>query len=448
VTDRHDQDQPRAVRLFELKRGGAIRARWGWVKGPVWTDRMLEALERGVKGGKWHSLIDKVYQSGNLIDAWEQVKKNHGGSGVDKMTLHQFSEHLSSRVETLQKQVQEGSYEPLPVRRAYIPKLGGGRRPLGIPAVKDRVVQAALRNVIEPIFENQFDENSYGFRPGRGCKDALREVDRLLKAGKTWVVDVDIEAYFDSIPFDTLMDEVAERIADGRVLKLIEGFLRQGILEEMKLWLPEKGAPQGAVISPLLANIYLHSVDRKMREAGYQMIRYADDMVILCDSRDEADAALAVLRQLLEHKQLRLHPKKTKVVDATQRPGFQFLGYNFFEGKRYPRKPSVDKLREQIRKRTRRKRSDNLKTIIESLNKVLHGWFNYFKHSSSYAFETIDRWIRYRLRCILSKRRGKGRKRRRGRGVDHLRWPNDYFRAQNLFILHEAHVCARRSRAG
>jgi RNA-directed DNA polymerase len=409
---------------------------------------MLEALERGVKGGKWHSLIDKVYQSGNLIDAWEQVKKNHGGSGVDRMTLHQFSEHLTSRLETLQKQVQEGSYEPLPVRRAYIPKLGGGRRPLGIPTVKDRVVQAALRNVIEPIFENQFDENSYGFRPGRGCKDALREVDRLLKAGKTWVVDVDIEAYFDSIPFDTLMDEVAERIADGRVLKLIEGFLRQGILEEMKLWLPEKGTPQGAVISPLLANIYLHSVDRKMREAGYPMIRYADDMVILCDSRDEADAALAVLRQLLEHKQLRLHPKKTKVVDATQRPGFQFLGYNFFEGKRYPRKPSVDKLREQIRKRTRRKRSDNLKTIIESLNKVLLGWFNYFKHSSSYAFEAIDRWIRYRLRCILSKRRGQGRKRRRGRGFDHLRWPNDYFRAQNLFILHEAHLCARRSRAG
>jgi RNA-directed DNA polymerase len=409
---------------------------------------MLEALERGVKGGKWHSLIDKVYQSGNLIDAWEQVKKNHGGSGVDKMTLHQFSEHLTSRLETLQKQVQEGSYEPLPVRRAYIPKLGGGRRPLGIPTVKDRVVQAALRNVIEPIFENQFDENSYGFRPGRGCKDALREVDRLLKAGKTWVVDVDIEAYFDSIPFDTLMDEVAERIADGRVLKLIERFLRQGILEEMKLWLPERGTPQGAVISPLLANIYLHSVDRKMREAGYQMIRYADDMVILCDSRDEADAALAVLGQLLEHKQLRLHPKKTKVVDATQRPGFQFLGYNFFEGKRYPRKPSVDKLREQIRKRTRRNRSDTLKTIIESLNKVLHGWFNYFKHSSSYAFETIDRWIRYRLRCILSKRRGLGRKRRRGRGFDHWRWPNDYFRAQNLFILHEAHMCARRSRAG
>jgi len=409
---------------------------------------MLEALERGVKGGKWHSLIDKVYQSGNLIDAWEQVKKNHGGSGVDKMTLHQFSEHLTSRLETLQKQVQEGSYEPLPVRRAYIPKLGGERRPLGIPTVKDRVVQAALRNVIEPIFENQFDENSYGFRPGRGCKDALREVDRLLKAGKTWVVDVDIEAFFDSIPFDTLMDEVAERIADGRVLKLIERFLRQGILEEMKLWLPERGTPQGAVISPLLANIYLHSVDRKMREAGYQMIRYADDMVILCDSRDEADAALAVLRQLLEHKQLRLHPKKTKVVDATQRPGFQFLGYNFFEGKRYPRKPSVDKLREQIRKRTRRKRSDTLKTIIESLNQVLHGWFNYFKHSSSYAFETIDRWIRYRLRCILSKRRGQGRKRRRGRGFDHLRWPNDYFRAQNLFILHEAHLCARRSRAG
>ena len=269
-----------------------------------------------------------------------------------------------------------------------------------------------------------------------------------MKAGKSWVVDVDVEAYFDSIPFDELMHEVSEQIADGRVLDLIEGFLRQGILEEMKFWLPERGTPQGAVISPLLANIYLHSVDRQMREAGYQMVRYADDMVILCDSREEAEAALTELRQLLEHKQLRLHPKKTKIVDATQRPGFQFLGYNFFEGRRYPRKPSVDKLREQIRKRTKRKRSDNLKTIIESLNKVLVGWFEYFKHSSSHAFDAIDSWVRFRLRSILSKRRRRGHKRRRGRGLDHMRWPNAYFRAQGIFILQEAHLRVRESRAG
>ena len=253
MRDKPEQEQPRTVRPYELKRGGEIRARYGWIKGPVWTDRMLEALERGVNGGKWHSLIDKVYAMGNLNDAWKQVDENRGSGGVDRMTLHEFSKHLIQRLETLSKQLSEENYEPMPVRRVYIPKLGGGRRPLGIPAVKDRVVQAALRNVIEPIFEHQFDESSYGFRPGRGCKDALREVTRLLKSGQTWVVDVDIKAFFDTIIHELLMNELAKTIADGRVLNLVGKFLRQGILEEMKLWTPEKGTPQGAVISPLLA---------------------------------------------------------------------------------------------------------------------------------------------------------------------------------------------------
>lgn len=448
MNDRPDQKQPQAVRPYELRRGGEIRARYGWVKGPVWTERMLEALERGVKGGKWHSLIDKVYAKGNLNDAWEQVNKNRGSSGVDRMTLHEFSKHLPQRLETLEKQISEGSFEPMPVRRVYIPKLGGGRRPLGIPAVKDRVVQAALRNVIEPIFEHQFDESSYGFRPGRGCKDALREVDRLLKLGYTCVVDIDIQSFFDTIVHGLLMGEMESKIADGRVLTLIGQFLKQGILEEMKLWTPEKGTPQGAVISPLLANIYLHSVDVQMREAGYRMIRYADDMVILCADREEAERALAELRGALEAKQLTLHPVKTKIVDATQRPGFQFLGYNFFEGRRYPRNPSVKKLREQTRKRTRRNRSDNIETIIEDLNKVLRGWFEYFKHASRSAFPAIDRYIRYRLRAILSKRSRRGRKQRRGRGLDHYRWQNAYFRALGLFFLHENHLRVRQSHAG
>lgn len=448
MKDRQDQDQPRTVRQDELKRGGEIRTRYGWVKGPVWTDRMLEALERGVKGGKWHSLIDKVYAMSNLNDAWKQVEEKRGSGGVDRMTLHEFSKHLNQRLETLRKQISEESYEPMPVRRVYIPKLGGGRRPLGIPAVKDRVVQAAIRNVIEPIFEHQFDESSYGFRPGRGCKDALREVDRLLKLGYTWVVDIDIQSFFDTIVHELLMAEVGNKIADGRLLTLVGKFLRQGVLEEMKLWTPEKGTPQGAVISPLLANIYLHPVDVQMREAGYRMIRYADDMVILCESREEAEQALAELRRALEAKQLTLHPVKTKIVDATQRPGFQFLGYDFFEGRRYPRGPSVKKLREQIRKRTRRNRSDNLETIIEHLNKVLRGWFEYFKHASRRAFLALDGYVRYRLRTILSKRHGQGRKTRRGRGLDHYRWPNAFFRAHGLFFLQENHMRVRQSHAG
>ena len=445
MEEREEQSNPRAVR--ELERGGEIRARWAWVKAPIWTERMLEALERGVKGGKWHSLIDKVYREENLRDAWHQVEEKQGGGGVDKMTIAEFERHLDRRLETLERELCEGTYEPKPVRRAWIPKLGKGRRPLGIPTVRDRVVQAALRNVIEPIFERKFAEESYGFRPGRGCKDALREVDRLLKAGHTWVVDVDIQSYFDSIPKDKLMQEVAQEIADGSVLDLIEKFLHQGVLEEMRLWQPETGTPQGAVMSPLLANIYLHPVDIEIREAGYRMTRYADDMVILCQTQQEAERALQTIAEALARRGLQLHPDKTKIVDATNRPGFQFLGYMFFENRRYPRRPSQKKLREQIRARTKRGRPDDLDTIIRNINSVLRGWFGYFKHSSSHAFEELDGWVRFRLRAILSHRQGTSGTAGRGRGHDHYRWPNAYFREHGLFIMAEAHALARQSRS-
>lgn len=445
VKEGEEQDQPRAV--GNLKRGGEIRARWAWVKAPIWTERMLEALERGVKGGKWHSLIDKVYREDNLRDAWRQVEEKQGGGGVDRVTIAEFGRHLDRRLEKLGEQLRTGSYEPQPVRRAWIPKLGGGKRPLGIPTVRDRVVQAALRNVIEPIYERRFgNEGSYGFRPGRGCKDALREVDRHLKAGRRWVVDVDIRSYFDSIPKDKLMREVAQEIADGGVLDLIERFLHQGVLEEMKLWEPETGTPQGAVMSPLLANIYLHPVDVEIREGGYRMIRYADDMVILCESEEEAERALRAITEALERRGLELHPEKTKIVDATKRPGFQCLGYDFFEGRRYPRPPSQKKLREQIRKRTKRNRPDDIETIIRSINYVLRGWYEYFKHSSSRAFKDLDGWVRFRLRAILSRRQGTSGTAGRGRGHDHYRWTNAYFREHGLFIMAEAHALARQSR--
>ena len=238
---------------------------------------MLAALQRGVKGGKWHSLTDKVSRLETLGLGWAQVERNAGAAGVDRMSVERFAQGRDCYLAELAGALRDGSYRPQPVRRVYIPK-GKGQRPLGIPAVKDRVVQAALKLVIEPIFEHEFEPRSFGFRQNLGCKDALREVDRHLKTGHFWVVDADLQHYFDTIPHAPLLAKVGKRIADGRVLALVQRFLEQDIMEDMKRWTPISGSPQGAVISPLLANIYLHELDVEMREAGLVMVRYADDV--------------------------------------------------------------------------------------------------------------------------------------------------------------------------
>lgn len=408
----------------------------------MWTERMLEALETGVRGGKWHSLIDKVIREQSLQVAWKQVEARRGGGGIDGLSIATFAARADKRLTRLGEQLREGTYEPYAVKRVWIPKGDGKKRPLGVPAIIDRVVQTSLRNAIEPIFEKKFADCSYGFRPGRGCKDALREVSRELKLGRTWVVDVDIEQYFDSIDHERLMDEVAKEIADGSLLKLIRQFLEQDVMDGMARWQPERGTPQGAVISPLLANIYLHPVDVAMTSEGYRLVRYADDMVILCDSREEAERAHARLSELLTERELRLHPVKTRLVDATVRPGFDFLGYRFFGNSRYPRPSSEKKLREHLRAKTRRTRGESLKEIIASVNKTLVGWFGYFKHSSRQAFTTLDQWLRMRLRSILRKR---NKRKGRGCGFDHRRWPNTYFQQSGLFSLHEAHALSRQS---
>jgi len=402
---------------------------------------MLEALETGVRGGKWHSLIDKVYRGANLRAEWERVKANQGSGGVDNVTIETFAVGLDARLESLTEQLRSGTYIPQPVRRAYIPKPGSSeRRPLGIPTVADRVVQTALRNVIEPIFEKMFEPTSYGFRPKRRSHQALREVERLLRAGHVWVVDVDIQKYFDSIPRKGLMAEMAKRIADGGVLSLIDGYLHQGVLEGMTLWVPGLGTPQGAVISPILANIYLHPVDVALREAGYEMVRYADDMVILCKTREEAETARVRLSELLQARELVLHPTKTRIAHLNERPGFQFLGYVFYSEYRDPRPSSQQKLRTKIRKLTKRNNGNSLDTIIKAVNAVLRGWMNYFQYCSenSLSWAAADGYVRFRLRAILDKRRKTGRRKRRGRGNAHRRWPNRYFAELGLFSLHGA----------
>ncbi len=311
---------------------------------------------------------------------------------------------------------------------------------MGIPTVRDRVVQSALRYVIEPIFEKGFAPHSYGFRPRRGCKDALREVDRLLKSGYTCVVDADLKGYFDSIPHEKLMQEVRRYIADGRLLELIERFLGQDIMEGLSRWTPEAGTPQGAVISPLLANLYLHPVDRAMEEAGFEMIRYADDFVIMCRDEAEAQSALDKVQQLTAERGLVLHPVKTRIVDITlPGQGFDFLGYRFEQGMRKPRKKSLKKLKDTIRSKTRGSNGHSLTTITANVNQTLKGWFEYFKHSHKWTFPTIDGWVRRRLRSIL---RNRGRKGAKGISSqwDHIRWPNKFFREHGLFSLVDAHM--------
>jgi RNA-directed DNA polymerase len=407
---------------------------------------MLAALESGVKGGKWFSLIDKVHARRNLNAAWEKVRGNRGAAGVDGVSIRKFARHRDSNLEQLHEWLATDCYRPLAVRRVWIPKPGTDQqRPLGIPAVKDRVVQTALRNVLEPIFESVFSDTSYGFRHGRSCKDALRRVDTLLKQGYTWVVDADIEGYFDAIDHDLLMSDVEQYIADGRVLRLLKQYLTQNVMDGLKNWTPTSGTPQGAVISPLLANLYLHRVDERLAREGLELVRYADDLVILCRTEAQARQALDVLREELAARKLTLHPEKTRLVNAELPGGFDFLGYHFERGEKGPRKKSVDRLKDKVRDLTRRTNGTSLECILTKLNPVLRGWFQYFKHTRPWLFDQLDSWIRMRLRSILRKRSGR---RGRGRGRDHVRWPNAYFAERGLFTMSVAHARTRQSLRG
>lgn len=433
------KEERSAVVSEETKQAEEIRARWAWVEPEVWTDRMLTALEEGVKGGCWFSLMDKVYSLKNLSKAFEKVKANKGAAGVDHQTVGMMEEKLEENLKKLSEELKERRYRPQEIRRVMIPKDGSKEmRPLGIPVVRDRVVQTASLQVLEPIFERDFHEGSYGFRPNRGCKGALRKVDQLLREGNTWVVDADLKSYFDTIPHSLLMKRVGAKVSDGRVLELVESFLKQGVMEEMRSWTPERGTPQGAVISPLLANIYLDPFDQMMGKKGYKMVRYADDFVILCRSEIEAQRALEEVRAWMTEAGLQLHPEKTRTVDATQRGGFDFLGYHFERGYRWPRKKSMRKFKDVICMKTKRTNGHELAKIIANINRTMRGWFEYFKHSHKYTFLSLDGWIRMRLRSILRKRHGqKGCARNR---ESHQRWTNAYFEESGLFSLTKAHM--------
>jgi RNA-directed DNA polymerase len=384
---------------------------------------------------KWYSLIDKVYALPNLQAAWEHVAANRGAGGIDGMSIEQFRENADQRLEQLARDLRSRSYRPQPVRRVFIPK-GGGQRPLGIPTVRDRIVQQALRQVLEPIFEEKFSHRSHGFRPERGCATALAVVDRAVRHGYQWVVDADLQAFFDSVDHAKLIAALNEEIADGSVLRLVTQILQAGVrLPEAAETEPtELGTPQGGPLSPLLANVYLHAFDERMVQAGYGLVRYADDFVIFAQSESEAAAALGLARQVLEGELgLKLHPEKTRVVSVTD--GFEFLGFHYFRDaktgklRKEVRRQSARRFRDAIRQRTPRLRNQRqpkarkitpqrlaqnqrLEEMIRGLNRFLRGWHWYFKAVwSAYPqspFRNFDSFVRQRVRSAITGRIGAG----------------------------------------
>jgi len=350
----------------------------------------------------WYSLYDKVYKKTNLESAFYQVKKNKGAPGVDKITIKAYEAKLEDHLEVLQQKLKDKSYRPKPVRRKMIEKDNGKLRPLGIPTVEDRVVQAAIRNILEPIFEEEFLPCSYGFRPQISAHMALDKVTEHLKDGYQYVIDADLQSYFDTIPHDKLEQQIRKRVTDGSVIELIHQFLRAGVMEgELYQDTPE-GAPQGGVLSPLISNIYLHQLDQLMTERGHRIVRFADDFIILCKSQKGAERVMRSVNKFLENELcLTVNQEKTKVVYATKEP-FTFLGYEFIgDIRRIDPKKEV-KFKKRVKEITRRNQTVDIETLIkEKLNPFIRGWANYFRHGNvKTKFGNWDAWIRRRLRMV------------------------------------------------
>jgi RNA-directed DNA polymerase len=366
---------------------------------------------------KVHSLIDKVYKRKNLEMAWEKVKANRGSGGVDGQTLKAFGEQLDPQLDRLQSELTEETYKPQPVRQVPIPKAGkpGEFRTLGVPTIYDRVCQQALLNRMEPIFEPVFDEANFGYRRGRSTKDAMRKVWKEIQSGREWIVDADLKDFFGSVDHAKLLTLIAQRVADGRVLRLIGAMLKAGSYGQGRLFPTERGTPQGSVVSPLLSNILLTPFDQEMRSKGFQLTRFADDWVITCHSEAEAHAAIAVALRILKELGVELHPQKTRVVHVQH--GFEFLGYKIKRGKQlklsadkirstarsgalyaFPREKSIRRFMDQVRALTRRRVPLKTKELIEGLNPILRGWGNYYKKAHvRKLFNRLNRWIVRRI---------------------------------------------------
>ena len=359
-----------------------------------------------MKKRKWYSLYDKVYAQSNLERAWEKVRSNKGAGGVDRQTIASFERKKEQELRELHRLLREKRYRPHALRRVYIPKANGEQRPLGIPTIRDRVVQQALLNILEPIFEPLFHDHSYGFRPQRDTHQAIAHVRKAVSEGKEWIVDVDIRKYFDTVNHDLLLDAVNEEISDGSVLRLLRMFLESGVMENGVRMATEEGTPQGGVISPLLANIYLNRFDWEMAKAGYDVVRYADDFVVLCATQEEAHRAHEAVKNIIEGQlRLQLHPEKTRIVHHKE-SSFDFVGFLVHRRYLWPRIKSLDKFKDRVKVLTRRQQPRNVQEVIHDLNYPLRGFGNYFRVADVKGlFEDLDGWIRMRLRCFMEKKK-------------------------------------------
>jgi group II intron reverse transcriptase/maturase len=373
-----------------------------------------------------------------LEAAWERLDRRTAGrarrrgAGVDGVTVEDFSRQAEEEIPRLAEEIRSGRYRARPVRRQYIPKPGSRKkRPLGLPCCRDKVAQEALKSLIEPIFEVEFLDGNHGYRPERSTETACQDLERHLEQGSHWVVDADIRNFFGELDQERLLCEVNRRIADGKILKLIRTFLRAGVMEEMEYRETETGTPQGGVISPLLSNIYLHALDEKLEAGELAWVRYADDLVLLCDSQEKAEAALKRLREFLSEMGLILSEEKTRVVHLSE--GFDFLGWHYQGDQRWPRQKSTQGLRSRLRRQTRRNRPGSMAVICQELEPVLRGFFHYYRNGNSgRSFQRTTSWLRHRLRSIQRRR-----EKRAGRATqrDNYRYPNRWFEQCGLLDL-------------